>query len=192
MIILLIYLLILGAMLLAYGVSYALKGIGMYSLGKARGMENSWLAFVPYARLWFQGELCGEITFKERRLTNLGIWMVLVPVVANIITGIVFGGIWSVAFLKISQTTNMFAPYGHYSYDSIGSMGGALLIGVLLAMLFFMITGAVQSILIILVNQQIFARYTDRNYALLHAVAGVFLPLYTAIYFFLIRNRELK
>ena len=53
-----------------------------------------------------------------------------------------------------------------------------------------MLVGALVKTLLVLVNRQIFERYTDKNYALVHAVAGVFVPLYTSIYFFIIRNRE--
>ena len=58
--ILLSYLVILGILAIGCIASYLLRGIGMYTLGKRRGMNYPWLAFIPYARTYFQGELCAS------------------------------------------------------------------------------------------------------------------------------------
>ena len=67
---------------------------------------------------------------------------------------------------------------------------GMLMAGIALIGIISVLVGALVKTLLVLVNHQIFERYTDKNYALVHAVAGVFVPLYTSIYFFIIRNRE--
>ena len=45
--ILLSYLVILGILAIGCIASYLLRGIGMYTLGKRRGMNYPWLAFIP-------------------------------------------------------------------------------------------------------------------------------------------------
>ena len=90
--ILLSYLVILGILGIGCIASYLLRGIGMYTLGKRRGMNYPWLAFIPYARTYFQGELCGTLHFKEKEIRNPGIWILVIPIVSNFVTGI-FGGL---------------------------------------------------------------------------------------------------
>ena len=45
--ILLSYLVILGILAIGCIASYLLRGIGMYTLGKRRGLNYPWLAFIP-------------------------------------------------------------------------------------------------------------------------------------------------
>ena len=59
--ILLIYLIVLLVWGLVSLAGYILKGIGMYTIAKRRGMDYPWLAYVPFARAYLQGELGGEI-----------------------------------------------------------------------------------------------------------------------------------
>ena len=59
--ILMFYLIILLVGLTVAVVNYIFRGIGMYNnMAKREGMDYPWLAFVPFARTYLQGEL-GEI-----------------------------------------------------------------------------------------------------------------------------------
>ena len=192
----LIYLLVFGGLGIGALVSYILRGVGMYTLGKRRGMDYPWLAFIPYARTWFQGELCGTLHFGHKELKSPGIWLLVIPVVGGIVTGLFSIFIWGGLALQITEmvTSVTATTYSdaYYSYQGGASVGGFLmmLVGILLFALVSLAVSAVSGTLEVLVNRQIFARYAPDNNALLHAVMGIFLPLYTSIYFFLIRNRE--
>ena len=72
--ILLIYLIVLLVWGLVSLAGYILKGIGMYTIAKRRGMDYPWLACVPFARAYLQGELGGEIVLKDKKIQNPGIW----------------------------------------------------------------------------------------------------------------------
>lgn len=188
--ILLVYMAVIGVILLFSLVSYIFQGIGMYTLGKRRGMDNAWLAFVPYARTYYQGELCGTLTFKERQVKSPGIWMLLIPIVSNVIVGAAFAMFWVTFAVKMAQFAQYAYSYNSFDYTFSGWGSGLLIFGFIMVLLLSIFASALQSTLMVLVNNQIFARYTDKNYALLHALMGIFIPLYTAIYFFIIRNRE--
>lgn len=188
--ILMIYLLTFAVIGIGALAAYILQGIGMYTLGKKRGMRYPWLAFIPYARVFYQGELCGPLVFKNRRMENPGIWLLVIPIVSGIVTGIFTVVMWGGMVVNFFR---MFGEaYGSYnSTDVLPGMGS----GILFVALFFfaLFVGACEAALktlTVLVNRQIYIRYTDGNYAVMHAVLGVFVPLYTAIYFFIIRNRE--
>lgn len=192
--ILMIYLTVFGVIMLVSLVAFILQGLGMYTLGKRRGMEAPWLAFIPYARVYYQGELCGPLTFKERQIKSPGIWMLIIPIVSNVIISVVFGLFWTVFVLKLTNYARMlgYSSYGHNNMgDMFFSTGNIVMFIGVVAMLFWsLLTSAIQKALLVIVNRQIYARYTDNNYAIIHAVLGIFIPLYTSIYFFIIRNRE--
>lgn len=194
--ILLLYLSVLGVLAIGYIASYLLRGIGMYTLGKRRGMNYPWLAFVPYARTYFQGELCGTLYFKEREIRNPGIWILVIPIVSNFVTGIFGGLIWGGVAISMARLGVNYSSIGYHDPASVfanmfsGTGLGMLMAGIVLMGIISLVVGALVKTLLVLVNRQIFERYTDKNYALAHAVAGIFVPLYTSIYFFIIRNRE--
>lgn len=190
-IVILIYLLVLGAIGIAALASYILQGIGMYTLGKKRGMRYPWLAFIPYARVYYQGELCGPLVFKKRRMDNPGIWLLVIPIASEVITGIFTVIVWAGMLANIFRLSD----YAYISYYTIFDMftgfgSGIMLLAFLGLSLFTLAAAAMQKTLTVLVNRQIYERYTDGNYAVTHAVLGIFVPLYTAVYFFIIRNRE--
>ena len=60
-----VYLIILTLVLIFALVSYIFHSIGLYTIGKRMGKEYPWLAFIPYARDYFQGELAGEIRLEK-------------------------------------------------------------------------------------------------------------------------------
>lgn len=192
--ILMIYLLIIALFGIGCLVSYILRGVGMYTLGKRRGMNYPWLAFIPYARTYFQGELCGTLHFGRRELRNPGLWLLVIPVVGNLVMGVFMIFIWGGAALQVTdlvfQTYDYSQMYHHYQGGTSGAGMTLLVIGLVMLVLLSVAVSAVTGALQILVNRQIYGRYTPDNYALLHGVLGFFIPLYTSIYFFLIRNRE--
>ena len=68
-----VYLIILTLVLILALVSYIFHSVGLYTIGKRMGKEYPWLAFIPYARDYFQGELAGPIKLKNKEIKNPGI-----------------------------------------------------------------------------------------------------------------------
>ena len=116
--VLLSYLVILGILAIGCIASYLLRGIGMYTLGKRRGMNYPWLAFIPYARTYFQGELCGTLYFKKKEIRNPGIWILVIPIVSNFVTGIFGGLIWGGVAISMAR---MGVNYSSIGYHDPGS-----------------------------------------------------------------------
>ena len=112
----LIYLLVVGGLGIGALVSYILRGVGMYTLGKRRGMDYPWLAFIPYARTWFQGELCGTLHFGHKELKSPGIWLLVIPVVGLVYVLEVLSDIIQVAYFKKTHGKRFFrmAPLHHH------------------------------------------------------------------------------
>lgn len=188
------YFLIFAVLGIGWLAGYILRGVGMYTMGKSRGMNYPWLAFVPYARTYFQGELCGTLHFGKRDLKSPGLWLLVIPVVGSLVMSIftifIVGGVVLEVSNLIFRAYDYSEAYRNYQGGASGAGLFLMLIGIIMLMLLSVAVSAMTAALQILVNRQIFKRYTDDNYALLHGVLGVFIPLYTSIYFFLIRNRE--
>lgn len=176
----LVYILVLMAALMLLVVEYILQSVGMYTMGKRMGKENAWLAFVPFARGYFQGELSGEILLKHRRIKDPGIWNVILPVAGGAVYGIIIAVLMFLSFMSrlvvIRQGTGMLLFASILLYMT----GIAALI----------VSYVLRYLLLALINKQIFERFTTSNMAVLHSVASLFVPLYGPICFFWFRNAD--
>lgn len=174
------YLLLLGALLIGVIVDYLLRGFGMYKLGKAEGKNNAWLAFIPFARAYFQGELGGEIRLKQKSLKNPGLWLVLIPIIGGVVTLAGYFLFMIVMVVGAINTEGM--------YDSVGMVSG-LLVFLVIALIAMILYQAVIHVLYVLVNHQIYEKYTSKNMAIVHAILGTLIPLYEAICLFVFGRR---
>ena len=78
----LIVLVLIGVFALA---AYILHSIGLYTIGKRIGYSIPWLAFIPFARDYMQGELAGEISLKTKKIKNPGVWNLVMPIISGVI-----------------------------------------------------------------------------------------------------------
>lgn len=183
-ILLTVYLVVL-ALILAFALaSYIFHSIGMYTIGKRMGRDHAWLAFIPFARDYFHGELAGEIPLKNKSIKNPGIWKLVLPIIYGAVAGVLF------VFLFVAAI-----GAGAASSLSGNQMGGIMafsttLIALYIVILVFAVVySAVYSVLRILIDIQIYEKFTTRNMAVVHSVLSGIIPLYEAICFFVMRNK---
>lgn len=174
-----IYLIILTVVLVFVLVSYIFHSIGLYTIGKRMGREHAWLAFIPFARDYFHGELAGEIILKNRRIRNPGIWKLVLPIIAGVVTG----GFSTVMILSFSIL--VFAE----GMRGVGSGIMMVIVLLLLVSILMLVYNAVYLVLRVLIDMQIFGKFTTHNMAVVHSVLSVILPLYEALCLFVMRNR---
>ena len=179
-----IYLVMLTAVVIFALVSYIFHSIGMYTIGKRMGKERPWLAFIPFARDYYHGNLAGEIPLKNRKIKNPGIWYLILPIIFNAVFGVVL------VILMIGMAVGVIAAEGT---GNSGVMAGSVLAFIIFYVLLIVATAAytaVYMVLRILINKQIYDRFTTDNMAIVHSVLSAVIPLYEAICFFVMRNRE--
>lgn len=177
------YLLFLGVLLVGAIADYLLRGFGLYKMGKAEGKNNCWLAFVPFARTYFQGELSGEIKFKERSLKNPGLWLVLIPIIAGVVS------IAGYFIFMIVTVVGTLASDG-YAVESVETrMMSGFLVFFIIVIIIAILYQALINVLYVLVNNQIYGKYTSKNMAIVHAVLGTLIPLYEPICMFIMGRR---
>lgn len=83
-----IYLIVLAMVIIFTLVSYIFHSVGLYTIGKRLGKKHPWMAFIPFARDYFHGEMAGEIKLKKGSIKNPGIWKLIMPIAADVVMGI--------------------------------------------------------------------------------------------------------
>ena len=177
-----LYAILLGCMLIGWLVSYVFRGIGMYGMAKKLGVPSGWMAFVPFARAYLQGQLAGTISFTKREIKNPGLWLVLVPILFFIGFIVIYLCILIPLIVMSASSPASFV----YNLSSIlvGFFAG------LIGLIVYSVAGsALLYVLRGLVNYRICRKYKNGNTAVLHTVLSMLVPLYQSIYFFILRNR---
>lgn len=163
--------------------NYLFKGFGLYGMAKKMNVKYPWLAFIPFASNYLQGELSGDVTVGKKTVKNIGLWTLLVPIAVGVITFIMlfvflFTSIFSIA-IQAERMNELIIGAGFYF---------SLLFVVLIAV----VLSAAESLLFGVVRYQIHKKYTDDIWAVIHMIIGLFIPLYQSVYFFVLRNRYPK
>lgn len=166
--------------------SYILRGVGMYTMAKRQGMDNAWLAFIPFARTYLHGELAGSIRLKNKSIQNPGIWLLALPFLYSAVYSLFNALLWFVGFGAITKIFQYDFLYGRVDM-SAGSVMGMVVLFVIIAVISVLYT-AVYKTFSVLVDHQIFGRFTSKNMSIVHAVLSTLVPLYESICFFVMRN----
>ena len=152
----------------------------MYRMAQRAGLDYPWLAFVPFARVYLQGELSGDIMFRKRTIRDPGIWLILIPIIKTVIFGVISVITW-VAVAGMIVT----AVYTNHYTGSVFGIG----VFVVLFVVAILAYQALISALKVLVNYQIYRRFTSNNLAIVHALLGILVPLYESICLMVYRNK---
>lgn len=179
-----IYLLILTVIVIFALASYIFHSVGLYTIGKRMGREHAWLAFIPYARDYFHGELAGEISLKNKSIKNPGIWKLVLPIIYSAVAGIL------ILILVIAAIGAGVATERNHGMSGFAAFISSLIGVYILILILAVAYTAVYSVLRVLINIQIYERFTTHNMAVVHSVLSALLPLYESICFFVLRNRD--
>lgn len=177
-----IFLILLTLVLIFVLMSYIFHSIGLYTIGKRMGKGYPWLAFIPYAREYYQGELAGEIRLKNKAIRNPGLWNLLIPIISGVVI---------VPFVVIIMIVE-----GISTISRMPGFGGQAAAGMISLMLYLLllivstVLKAIRAALTALINRQILERFTSGNMAAVHAVLTITIPFYEAFCFFVMRNRS--
>lgn len=167
--------------------SYVLRGIGFYTIAKSRGDENAWLAFVPFARKYQQGQLAGEITLKNKSIQKTGVWFLGIPIAWGIVSYLA-GMVMGISVIGKVIRYGVFSTYGSNAFDVgdiIEDMLGVIILYVIVTLAYNIIYKA----FVVLVDEKILSSLTTGNMPLIHSIFSAFVPLYEAICFFVLSRR---
>lgn len=179
-----VYLIALMVILVVSIVNYVFKSIALYTLAKRMGKTNPWLAWIPFARVYLQGELAEAIPLKTKAIGRPGIWLLVVPLALNA----AMIGLYIMLVLILGTGTALISAGGFTGGAGI-TMTFTVFIGIMYVV-FAVIKTVVTKTFYAIVNFQIIGRFTSRNMAVIHSVLSLFVPLYEALCLFVMRNKE--
>ncbi len=85
---------------------YVVQSIGVYLMARNEGVDNAFLAFVPIAKSYILGEVCGPIQILNNKIENTGFVLLIanilvyIPVI-NVVTSFIYLFIFFVVFYEI-------------------------------------------------------------------------------------------
>ena len=179
-----IYLIIFMVALIFWIVEYVFFAIGLYTIAKRMGRNYPWLAFIPFARKYLHGELAGTIELKTRKIKNPGVWKLVLPIIAGAAFSLFM------IILMVALGIGTFMAVGSYGY---GISGGTIMLAVVLLLIAAVVSvlyQVVYKVLCVLINIQIYDRFTTHNMGIVHAVLSAVVPLYEAFCLFVMRHKE--
>lgn len=107
--------------------------------------------------------------------------MIVVPIIYGVVIGIMY---FIFCMLIMVGAFSAAAAEGYYSSQDIETatgMIGIMIVFILIFALFTTVFTAVTKVLRVLVNRQIYEKYTVTNMAVLHAVLGTIVPFYESV-----------
>lgn len=164
---------------------YVLKSAGLYKMAKNRGMENAWAAWIPYMRVYYQGELAGTIRIGQKNIKHPGIWMLVIPLVSGVVVSVIY-----VIAVLGAVTMGIIGNTHNSGFLFAGTFPGLLMVICLFVAVISIVLIAAAKVLRVFVNRGIYGQVTDENTALLHAVVGVLIPGYESVCIFIYRNKN--
>ncbi len=167
---------------------FILQGIGLFVMAKRRNIKHKWLAFIPFANIYYMGKLAGECGFFGHKMKNAGLYAMLAQILASAVT-----------LLYVLSEVYLYYNYGapQQSDSMFASPFWMDLTGFALTVSkFYLYSGTLLSIInliyqlmsIILVIA-LYKKYTPKNYFPL-AFLAFFIPIARYITVFALRNRE--
>lgn len=151
-------------------VLFVLQGFGLYAMAKKREMKNKWLAFVPFASVWYMGKLAGACDVFGKKMKRPGLY----TMISQILTALVCAATITVEIL-------LFTKYGTEEYKVIGEYGvqwSNLPTAGRYAFNFYVISDYILSIvqlvylvLLFILLMGLYKKYYTRGYMLLSFVA---------------------
>lgn len=160
--------------------SYIFRGVGLYTIAKRRGYQHAWLAFVPFARNYLQGQLSGNIKFKNKTMRDTGIWLAVIPFMYAFVFSIIY------TVMCVCGIITVFSMAIHVGVGRILFLAFLVVLVVVISVGYKVLYKTFR----VLVNYQIYQNMTSQNMAVAHAVLGALVPLYESICLFVMRNRE--
>jgi hypothetical protein len=180
---------IYGAIFLVIGIaglaSYILRGLAIFNMSKARGFEYGWLGFIPYARDYQLGQIAGEIEFGNKKIKNTGVWLVLAPILYNVVVSV------GAAIMLVPYFMTIFS----LSYDPSPEEIMGPIVVLLISMFVFIVIALVAQVLFYLVwflaIHKIFSQYSTGQKPVFYLIIALFVPLGQDILLFMHSKRPM-
>lgn len=183
------------ATLIVAGIAFALwltmfimQGLGLRRLAKRAGLSKPWLAFVPFAHVFLLGKLTGEVSFFGHRIRRLGLYAMLVEIVAAIYYVLMSVAIFILFVQNGASIETSNAYYFRWTDLPVAARGWETFFNLSYYNL-IPIFSLVHAIVLLILYMGFYKRYAPRSYFIL-SFAGILVPFFSGFAIFALRKRE--
>ncbi len=164
---------------------FLLQGIGIYTLAKRTGREKKWLAFFPFANIFYLGKIVGECHVFGQKMKRAGLYAMIAQIISTLLSvAYIFAEIYLISnFKPLVDEMNTIYWVGLKGFA--GTVNTFYEVGGYFMSLFPLVT----QILLLILMIGFFKKYSPRNFRLL-AVITFIIPMMRFIFIFAFRNRE--
>ena len=170
-----------------FGALFILQGVGLYTMAKRRNMRRKYLAFIPFANIYYLGKIVGECGFFGHRMKNAGLYAMIAQILSLI---------FSCAY--IFAECYFYITYGEPV--GVNEMGTPCWLGLTetdatlwevynVTNALYLIVSLVVNLLMIVLMMGLYKKYAPGRYMLL-TMLTLFVPAARYITIFVIRKRE--
>jgi len=154
-------------------------------MSKARGLENGWLGFIPYARDYQLGLIAGDIEIGDKKITNTGLWLVLAPIIYGFV---VFIG-WLIVF--IPYFVSLISIMDNDAPEAIIGPITYLMIAMTIFTLVIIVAQVFLYLVLFLAKHKIFTQYVTGQKPVFYLIISMFVPFAFPILLFMLSKRPL-
>lgn len=180
---------LLGCLLLGAGiwfVLFLLQGFGLYKMAKNRNIKRKWLAFMPFANIYYMGKLAGETNVFGQRVKRAGLYAMIGQIISVIFCAL---AISSFMYLCIVEGEPAFTESGYPDFGELVGFSKKV-------QKFYDISGYIIPIFILMYRifmlillNGLYKKYAPKNYFPLLFLSFV-LPESRFIVIFVLRNKK--
>jgi len=157
-------------------VVYILQSMSMYAIAKRRGIQNPWLAWVPYGNQWILGCISDQYQYVAKgRVKNKRKWLLICQIGTSVI-----GSVAAVIEVVI----------GIVGMATDGSAAALIPVVYVLSGLLTCAAGIALTVLSLMALYDLY-QSCDPDNSILYLIVGIFVNIAQTIFMFICRNKDL-
>ncbi len=164
---------------------FFMQGAGLYAMAKRLRLRKKWLAFLPFANIYYMGKIVGECRFFSQRMKNTGLYVMISQIVTSLATVAYIGAESYLIWNFKPMVSEMGTLYWIGLTGFAGALGKVYDICSYLMSIFSLVTQILLTILMV----GLYKKYSPSNFRLLAVLTFIF-PMLRFIMIFAFRKRE--
>ncbi len=165
---------------------FILQGFGLSAMAKKRGLKKRWLAFIPFANIWYIGKIAGECNVFGQRMKRGGLYTMLAQIFTTILGLLIYGSLIYLWFVEGAPETDQF---GFPFWVNLTGFSAVAYKFYGISQYILPIFQLVYEVFMLILLIALYKRYAHRNYFILSMLA-LFVPVSRFIVIFVLRNRN--
>ncbi|MBQ8885415.1 MAG: hypothetical protein IJY62_03505 [Clostridia bacterium] len=165
---------------------FFLQAAGLFIMAKKRNMSKKWLAFVPFANIWYIGKLAGTCEVFGHKMRRVGLYAMIAQIVDVLVC---FSSIAAEVFLFVRHGDSAIVSDYVIEFMDLSGFANGLSKYYMISEYIYSITGLIYSVMLFILLMGLYRKYYAKGYMLLSWVA-IFVPISRYIVIFVLRNNQ--